>query len=378
MSLGRSRDMARRARSGRPLVENLDTSKPTPRVLRAFGTTAVVAITDPSQGDRAVELLAGEVAAIDQACSRFRPDSDVVRLAGAGGRPAPVSRLCWDAVEVALQVAERTGGAVDPTVGAAVSAWGYDRDFTQVRGRFDHPSALEPAAPDPAMLLDRIGWWQVDLDARNLTIRVPPGMVLDLGATAKALAADRAAAQIANATGVGAIVNLGGDVAIAGPVPDGGWAVGIAALSSAPLDAVQQVVAVSSGGLATSSPFARCWTHRGALVHHVIDPTTGEPAPLSWRLVSATGSSCVDANAATTAALVWGADAPDRLRGLGQAGRLVDMDGCVTTVSGWPPDGPGSGADTGRDPGAPAGRDPGAPAGRDPGAPPVAALVPTG
>jgi thiamine biosynthesis lipoprotein len=80
----------------------------------------------------------------------------------------------------------------------------------------------------------------------------------------------------------------------------------------------------------------RTWTAGTRPVHHIIDPRTGDSVPPYWRLVSATGASCVDANALATAAVVWGAPAPRRLRAFDQAARLVRHDGRVFSLNGWP------------------------------------------
>ncbi|MDA8268549.1 MAG: FAD:protein FMN transferase [Actinomycetota bacterium] len=185
------------------------------------------------------------------------------------------------------------------------------------RSRQETAAAVWPSGRQPS------GRQQVDLDRRARTVRIPRGVILDLGAAAKALAADRAADRIAETTGTGVLVGVGADVAVAGPASDGGWAVGIAPTSSSPLHALEQVIAIEGGGLASSSPAARSWVHRGAMAHHIIGPATGAPAARRWRLVSAAGSSCIEANAATTAAVAWGADALDRLVALGTPARLV-------------------------------------------------------
>jgi thiamine biosynthesis lipoprotein len=243
------------------------------------------------------------------------------------GRSVRVSRLLFDALEVACAVAERTRGAVDPTVGNAMAAHGYDRDFEEVLAR-PHP---RPRAFGPV-----VGFQHVRLNRRLRSVRIPRGVRLDLGASAKALAADRAAARIADGLGIGALVSVGGDVAVAGTPPVEGWAIGIATDSSTPSDDVDQVVAVFHGGLASSSTSVRRWKAGGREVHHIVDPVTGDCAPAYWRLVSATGASCVDANAITTAAVVWGDQALSRLRAFDQAVRLVRSDGRVFTLGGWP------------------------------------------
>ena len=296
---------------------------------RALGTRVDLVVTDPAALDRAGALLRHELDAVDRACSRFRPDSELWVLTGAEGRPVAVSELLFEAVHVACDVAERTGGAVDPTVGRAVEALGYDRDFAAVAPTGDPLDRVPRRAP---------GWWRIELDRRARTVRVPGGALVDLGASAKAWAADRAAASITAATGAGALVSLGGDVAVAGPAPDGSWPIGIALDSATPIGAVRQVVAIDAGGLASSSTAVRAWRRGERSLHHIVDPRTGDVARACWTLVSATGTSCVDANAATTAAVVWGAQAPARIAALGQAARLVAVDGTVTRVGGWPAD----------------------------------------
>jgi thiamine biosynthesis lipoprotein len=297
--------------------------------MRAIGTTAIVAVTETSAADHAERILRDELAAIDVACSRFRPDSELWNLHRAEGAPVKVSPLLFEAVTVACQVARRTDGAVDPTVGTALEELGYDRDFFELD---PHGTELR-AQPRPAP-----GWWRIELDNRAKTVRVPPGTRLDLGSSAKALVADRAARRVACEARTGVLVSIGGDVAVAGVAPDGGWAVGIAADSSALQDAVDQVVAIAGGGIASSSTTVRSWTRGRRRLHHIVDPATGDSAAPCWSLVSASGNSCVDANAASTAAVVWGRHAVERLRELGQPARLVRHDGRVVTVNGWPPD----------------------------------------
>jgi thiamine biosynthesis lipoprotein len=300
--------------------------------MKAIGTTAIVAVTDPEVADRAERILRDELVAIDAACSRFREDSELSALQRAEGVPVTVSALLFEAIDVACAVARRTDGAVDPTIGTAIEALGYDRDFDDL-GSDTTPLPHEPR-PAP-------GWWTIELDPRTRTVRVPPGTHVDLGASAKALVADRAARRIAGAVHTGVLVSIGGDVAVDGPAPEGGWAVGIAQDSSGPLDDVDQVVAIERGGLASSSTAVRTWQRGARRLHHIVDPATGDSAPAHWTLVSASGDSCVDANAASTAAVVWGARALPKLVALGQPARLVRHDGRVVTVNGWPsPTGP--------------------------------------
>jgi thiamine biosynthesis lipoprotein ApbE len=301
------------------------------RTFPALGTFATLLVTDPDALIPAHDVLAAELAAVDVACSRFRRDSELWRVSHARGRPVAVSQLFADALATALDAAELTGGDVDPTCGQSLVRLGYDRDFAGARR---HTGPLRQP-PMPAG-----GWRRVELDRDRLTARVPAGILLDLGATAKALAADRAAAAIEATTGCGVLVNLGGDLRVAGNPPAGGWRVGIA--DDADFDAStasvrpRQVVMIGDGGLATSSTLGRAWRRGGAEMHHIIDPATGRPARTCWRTVSVAAASCAAANIATTAAIVRGEPASRWLEDLRLPARLVRHDGTVVTTAGWP------------------------------------------
>ena len=288
----------------------------------ALGTTAEVLVT----GDLAVavELLRAELDAVDAACSRFREDSEIERLHRDAGRAVEVTPLLAEALAVALRAARLTGGLVDPTVGAAVCSLGYDRDFAAVT---DGESGSAVPAP---------GWHRVLLD--GTTVVLPKGIRLDLGATAKALAADHAARTIARRTGAGVLVNLGGDVSIAGDPPPGGWRVAIADDHSVAAARPDVTVTLRSGGLATSGTAVRQWRRGSRTVHHIVDPRTGDVPEPCWRTVSVAAKSCVDANTASTAAIVLGGQAPDWLAARRLPARLAGVDDRIVTTPGWPDD----------------------------------------
>jgi thiamine biosynthesis lipoprotein len=292
---------------------------------RALGSTAEVVVTDAAALPAARRAVEDELAAIDLACSRFRDDAEIARVHAGAGAPVPVGPLLLEAVATALEAARRTGGLVDPTIGAAIAAAGYDRDFTEL------PADAPAHAPVPAA-----GWRAVRLDRAAGTIAVPAGVRLDLGATAKALAADRAAAAAAAAVAPhGVLVSLGGDVAVAGPVPAEGWPVGIAD-GHRDRD-VATTVALRGGGLATSSTTQRRWRRAGREIHHILDPRTGAPPAAVWRTVSVAADTCVEANTASTAAIVLGAAAPAWLWRKRLPARLVRHDGAVVGTCGWAP-----------------------------------------
>jgi thiamine biosynthesis lipoprotein ApbE len=296
---------------------------------KALGTMVQLIVTDPGRLADGRRMLEADLDAVDAACSRFRPDSELVALDSA---PAPVelSPLLAEAVAVALRAARLTDGDVDPTVGAAMAAIGYDRDF-----------ALVPASGPPLTLRVRSapGWRQVQFNEQTRILVLPAGVRLDLGATAKAWAADRSAARLAAALGCGVLVSLGGDIAVGGQTPPGGWRVRVQDVTGRPEDppvGPSAVVAIRDGGLATSSTTARRWRRGGDVLHHILDPRTGLPAPACWRTVSVAAASCVDANTASTAAIIRGRAAPGWLTSLGLPARLVDEAGHVHTIAGWP------------------------------------------
>ncbi|MEA2629135.1 MAG: FAD:protein transferase, partial [Chloroflexota bacterium] len=181
------------------------------------------------------------------------------------------------------------------------------------------------------------GWQAVNFNERSRTIMVPRGVEIDLGATAKALTSDlAAAAALARIGGGGVLVSLGGDIAVAGEPPGKGWPIQASEDSGAPIREGEETISITSGGMATSSTTVRRWTRGGVVLHHIIDPATGLPAAGPWRTVTVVAGSCVDANIAATAAIVMGASAVGWLTGHGLPSRLVDRAGSVQRVSGWP------------------------------------------
>jgi thiamine biosynthesis lipoprotein len=294
--------------------------------LAALGSTALLWTTDDaSLADASAELMR-ELDAVDRACSRFRDDSELARLNRAEGQPFAASDYLFDAVRVALRAAAATEGWVDPTIGRGLRLAGYDRTFMVVRARDPGAVRFAPAA----------GWRHVELDEDRRSIRIPSGVELDLGATAKALAADRAALAAAEKTGSGILVSLGGDIAVAGPPPRGGWPVRIADDHRASLNGPGPVVSLESGGLATSSVTVRRWRVGEDELHHILDPHTGRPAASCWRTVSVAAASCVDANTASTAAVLLGETAPVWLAERRLPARLVAVSGEAVCIGGWP------------------------------------------
>jgi len=291
-----------------------------------FGTSAVLLVTRATALQDARALVDGELGAIDLACNRFRPDSEISILNGSRGAQAKVSGLFAEAIEAGLRAARLTAGDVDPTCGVAMASLGYDRDFSLIakNDRVTRP-------PAPAAGWQRIGW-----DRPRAAVRLPRGAQLDLGATAKAWAADRCARLASRHLDCGVLLSLGGDIAVAGQAPACGWRVRVTDDHAADPDAPGQTVAISAGGLATSSVAARAWRRGGEPVHHIVRPATGRPARSFWRTVSVAAANCLDANIASTAAIVRGEPALRWLTELGLPARLVRHDGAVARTAGWP------------------------------------------
>ena len=293
----------------------------------ALGTTAVLLVEHESALDAADAILLAEIEAIDAACSRFRADSELALVNENAGRVRPVSALFLEALGVAVRAARLTDGLVDPTVGTTMRLLGYDRDFDDID--LDGPPIRASVARVP-------GWQTIEVDRAQSTVRIPAGVELDLGATAKALCADRAARAAGAATGTALLVGLGGDIAIGGPELATGWEVLVTDNHAASPGSDGQRIIVRSGGVATSGTTVRRWRRGKAEVHHIIDPTSGLPAAEHWRTVSVAAASCVDANIASTASIVRGVHAPEWLATRALPARLVARDGSVLTVGGWP------------------------------------------
>jgi thiamine biosynthesis lipoprotein len=295
----------------------------------ALGTDAVLAVTESACVAEARAAVDTVLADFDQACSRFRDDSELSRVNRAAGAWVSAGPVLFRAVMAAIWAARATAGAVDPTIGRTLRISGYDRDFKAITSR-GAPLRLHAAAAS--------GWTTIQVDSRERRLRLPPDVELDLGATAKALAADEAAAAaLLSVSGKGGVlVSLGGDVALAGEPPTDGWIVQVAESPDAPTPSGSEMVSIRDGGLATSSTTVRRWTRGKVEMHHILDPASGQPASGHWRTASVAAASCLEANAGATAAIVLGTRAVAWLQARRLPARLVGRSGHVLRVAGWP------------------------------------------
>ncbi|MFF0269509.1 FAD:protein FMN transferase [Kribbella sp. NPDC004536] len=288
------------------------------RTWSAWSCTVRLTVGDPAVLGAACGELKALMDRVDKAASRFRPDSELSIVNHRAGALVPVSRLLVDLVDVSLVAAQVSGGAVDPTVGTAVIAAGYDADIETVRRRFPQP------AGEPATVA---GWQDVRLNRKLALLGVPKDCALDLGATAKAWTADRAANLLSKRYGCAVLVEIGGDLRAAG-VPEKPWIITVAERAGEP----GVLVTLAHGGLTTSTRTVRSWQTG----HHVIDPRTGCPAAGPYRTASVWAPTAVRANTFSTALVATGEAALGRLKLAGHPARLVDTDGDVTELSGWP------------------------------------------
>ncbi len=286
-----------------------------------WSTRARLVVTNPGVLGTARELVDAYLGKVDDAANRFRDDSEISRLRDRDGW-VTLSPTLTHLLERALSAAELTDGDVDPTVGGAMRRLGYDRDLRLV---------TDDTGPVRAVLSPVPGYRSLRLEGSRL--RLPAGVELDLGATAKAVAADRAAELVHGALGTGVLVSLGGDISTAGRPPGSGWQIHVQDRDEDPWT---QVALPSGSAIATSSTVNRQWVRGGRTLHHVLDPRTGQPASAFWRSVTVAADTCLHANAITTAALVRGERAVEWVRGLGLPARFLRHDGVLVLTDGWP------------------------------------------
>jgi thiamine biosynthesis lipoprotein len=267
---------------------------------RAMGCEVVVAGATPRERGEIERLFADR----ERRFSRFVPGSELNRINRAAGRTLRVSRELAEMLELALAAAAQTGGLVDPTLGRALEAAGYDRDFALLGDDPRPPGQAAPSALDSVRLAGRL-------------LAVPRGVALDLNGVVKGKTVDDALELIAG----DGFVSAGGDIAARG-----------GAVVAVPGGITVRLV---SGALATSGQDRRTWRRGGEAQHHLIDPATGRPARSPWSTVTVCGASCAGADIAAKAAFLLAEGGPARLDHWGLAGRFVDLEGNVVPTHAW-------------------------------------------
>ena len=267
---------------------------------RSMGCEVLVAGATATEAARIEQLFTSR----DRLFSRFVPGSELNTVNGSERRATVVSREFARMVALALDAAEETRGLVDPTLGRALAAAGYDRDFAELS-----PDA-RPAGPAAPSRL-------AEVRLRGRVLELAAGVELDLNGVVKGQTVDDALALIRGDGYVSAGGDLAGRGGVSVALPGGG--------------AVQLV----SGGLATSGSDRRRWRRGGRLRHHLVDPVSGRPARSPWLQVTVCGRTCLAADIAAKAAFLLGPDGPGWLDELGLPGRFRTPGGGVSVNQSW-------------------------------------------
>ena len=285
--------------------------------VRAMGTDVEVIGVDVPR--RVLARAAASIEALEQRWSRFIPTSELSRLNGAGGVPVVLPAITFDLVEASLAWCRTTHGWFDPTVLPALLDAGYDRTFEQIDAAAPRPVAPEgPSGPTP-------GPEGVELHARLRSVRLAPGVALDLGGIGKGRAADLVADEL-SAAGHRACVNLGGDLRAVGRGPGGAWSVGVDDPFNR--ETTVAVIGIVDGAVATSSSARRVWTSGGRRQHHLIDPHTGRPSAHPPSSVTVVAPTAVEAEVWAKAILLAGpVHGVELLAESGLPALIVDRDG---------------------------------------------------
>jgi thiamine biosynthesis lipoprotein len=284
--------------------------------------SGTVATQNPSDEADALDVVHRWIVAFDRAANRFRPDSELSVINSGEGGTFELSPLLHRCFQSARRASDLTQALCDPTILNALEALGYDRDYDEMMREGALRRSTSAPAPGPMS-------WRVD-PVENL-LSVQPGVRFDLGASAKALFADIVLDEISSRGG--ALVEIGGDVALRGSGPEGPWVIGVA--TSLHISGQEPRISLADGALATSSRTTRSWSLENDTVNHIIDPRTGQCANGPYVVSTVAAADCVSANALSTAALLWNDDAPLHLVESGAAARLVREDGTIELVGGW-------------------------------------------
>lgn len=241
-------------------------------------------------------------AAWEAQLSRFRTDSALSQLNGAGGRWVPVGDVLWEVLDQALVAAEQSDGLVTPTMLSALEAVGYDQTFTALT-EGNHAAPHQPIAPATTPMA--FSWHAIERDHRARAVRLPAGLRLDFGGVAKGWAADQAAERLH--TYGPALIDAGGDIAISGARADGSpWVIGVADPIHPDVDLDMLLL---RGGVATLGRDYRRWQQDGVWQHHILDPRTGKPAQTDVLSATVVAPTACEAETAAKTALILGSHA---------------------------------------------------------------------
>lgn len=225
-------------------------------------------------------------------------DSEIYQANHSGGQPVTVSEETAEIISFALEMAQRTGGALDPTIYPVLTAWGFTTDSKQV-----------PSQQQIAQLLEQVGYDRIQLNGSELT--VPDGMELDLGAVGKGYTADLVTEILRRHGVTSALISLGGNIQAIGSRPDGSdWRLGI----RAPWESGNLgVLTVSDAAVVTSGGYENYFDdEQGNIYWHILDPSTGYPADSGLQSVTIVGREGRMCDALSTALFVMGAQSAEQ------------------------------------------------------------------
>jgi thiamine biosynthesis lipoprotein len=266
---------------------------------------------------RLLDVATGFVGELESRWSRFRPTSEVSRLNALAGSPVTVSPKTMALVQRALEGAGITEGRYDPTVLGAVLRAGYDRSFEQLS---DHSPRGRSSLTD--------GYERILVDASSSTVTLPRDVGFDPGGIGKGFAADLLVQELLAQGAAGACVNVGGDLRVEGVAPQGeSWVVAIEHPMGAKPAAT---IALRGGAVATTSRMRRAWGPESDRRHHLIDPSTGQPAVSGLASATVVAAEAWHAEVVAKAAFLAGlSEGLFVLASTGTDGLLVDDRGTV-------------------------------------------------
>ncbi|WP_421083082.1 FAD:protein FMN transferase [Rothia nasimurium] len=255
---------------------------------------------------------------LEQAVNTFDPTSELARINASGAGTYNLSPTLTQVLTLALTAYDTTAGAYDPRVPPLGGPQGHSLTLTP--GTNGHLQAIQNP---PASLHEH-----VQLSGNRLTLA--PGVQLNLIGLGKAWAVDHGAAAAAHTSGAPTLLNIGGDIATAGPTRP--WAVTVQDLETDPASTIELI---NGGAIATSSTQKRRWATDGHTWHHIINPATGLSTTPELKTASIIASSAAEANTYSTAAIVWGREAHHHLAPTGHPSRLITAEGQELTHH-WP------------------------------------------
>ena len=266
----------------------------------ALGTVCSVNVFEDG-GDDLYTAIAIRLDEIDSQFSVNRKTSDISRVNAAAGRErVTVSKEVFTVLQTALDFAQKSGGAFDPSIGPVVTLWGICTDHPRVPSQHEIDAALS--------LVD---WRKVSLDVSDSSVFLEKeGMALDLGGIAKGYAADELVKLLKERKVKRAIIDLGGNVYLWGNKANGkAWSVGIRNPDKNGKSVAVVLTLKGGQSVVTSGAYERYFVAGNKKYHHIIDPRTGFPCELTVDSASIVASSSMEADALSTCAFLMGKDA---------------------------------------------------------------------